>query len=186
MRKRYKALLILLVFLFITLITTGIGVTYAYYQTTVTGAITNRTSKHNEEIEIVDSTHTIIPAASVAVDEIEFYVKNYTGSDATPTAISEVYLTYVLTFTLPTWESGCTNPISYKLYSITGTNTETEVSLSSNKTGAIDFGLDTEKDHYKLKLYWNMSYNSASCYAEKSGNVGISANLYQTPSKYSA
>ena len=187
MKKRYRGLIIILLFLFIISITTGIGVTYAFYQSTVTGAVTNKTSDYTGEVEVVSETHSVLPEASVAVDEIKFYVKNYTGTNSNPTNSSEVYLSYVLTFSMTTsWGSGCANPLSYKLYSVNeSTNTETEVSLSSNKTSAIDFSMiSVERDYYKLRVYWDMTNNSASCYAGKSGNYGISANLYQTPSRY--
>jgi len=180
MKKHYKGLLVLLVFLFITLVVSGIGVTYAYYKTNVTGAVTAKTSDYDGELEVVSATHTITPAANTVVDTIDFYVKNYTGPDSSPTNTSEVNLSYVLTFTLPTWGTGCTNPISYKLYSVNASNVETEVTLSNNVSGARNFSLiSAEKDHYRLKSYWNMTYNSAECYANKSGNVGISARIYQ-------
>ena len=181
MKKNYKLLLVALVFLFVSLVVIGISVTFAYYQTTVTGAVSAKTSDYTGEVEVVSETHSIIPASNTAVDEIKFYIKNYTGTDANPTNTSEVYLSYILTFTLPTWGSGCTNPISYKLFAVNeSNNNETEVSLTSNKTGTINFSLiSAERDYYKLKMYWNMSHNSSSCYAGKSGNVGISANIFQ-------
>ena len=188
MKKRYKWILVLLIFLFISLITTGIGVTYAYYRQTVTGAVATRTSDYTGEIEVVSETHSILPASGVAVDEIKFYVKNYTGADNTPTNSSEVYLSYDLTFSLQTnWGSGCANPISYELVPVNQSdNTEgTPIQLTSNHTSQIDFSLiSAEKDYYKLKLYWDMTKNGASCYAGKSGTVGIAANLYQTPARY--
>ena len=120
--------------------------------------------------------------ASVLCKNLVFYVKNYTGTDANPTNTSEVYLSYELTFTLPTWGSGCTNPVSYRLFQVNeSTNAETEISLTSNKTGTINFSMiSAEKDMYRLKMYWNTSDNAASCYAGKTGSVGISANIYQT------
>ncbi len=188
MKKHYKLVLLILIFLLVTMITAGIGVSYAYYQTSVTGAVSNKTSDYACDVQIVSDTHTIVPTSNTAVDEIEFYVKNYTGSDTSPSNTSEVYLSYVLKFTLPTWDSGCTNPISYKLFAVNeSNNSETEVALSSNQTSRIDFSLiSAERDYYKLKLYWNMNYNSASCYAGKSKNVGIAADIYQNPTKYSA
>lgn len=179
---RYKGVLVLLVILMICLVTSGIGVTYAYYKTEVTGAVTGKSSDYAGEIEIVSDTHTDIVPSSSVVDEIEFYVKNYTGTDASPTNTSEVYLSYVLTFTPPTWASGCTNPVTFKLYQVNeSTDAETEVTLTNNKTGAINFSLiSAEKDMYRLKMYWNTSYNTASCYAGKTGTVGIAANIYQT------
>lgn len=188
MKKHYKLVLIVLVFLLITMITTGVGVSYAYYRTSVTGAVSNKTSDYACDIQVVSETHTIVPASNTAVDEIKFYVKNYTGTDTSPTNTSEVYLSYTLSFTLPTWASGCTNPVSYKLYAVNeSNNSETEVTLSNNKTSQIDFSLiSAERDYYKLKLYWNMNYNSDTCYAGMSKNVGISADIYQTPSRYSA
>lgn len=178
-----KNLLIILVLLLFGVFATGLGVTYAFYQTEVTGAVSGKTSDYAGEVEIVSDTHTdILPAASTAVDVIEFYVKNYTGSDANPTNTSEVYLSYELTFTLPTWGSGCTNPVSYKLFQVNeSTNAETEITLTGNKTSAINFSmLSAEKDMYRLKLYWDTAYNAASCYAGKTGSVGIAANIYQT------
>ena len=76
MKKHYKAILILLVFLLISLISTGIGVTYAYYRTQVTGAVSGKTSDYDSEIQVVTETHNIIPASNVAVDEVNFYIKN--------------------------------------------------------------------------------------------------------------
>lgn len=189
MKKHYKGVLILLVFLLISLVTTGIGVSYAYYQGTVTGAVSAKTSDYTGEISVDAGTHNITPASGSEVDVISFYVKNYTGSDANPTNSSEVYLSYKLSFTLPTWDSGCTNPVSYRLFAVNdANNSETEVTLDNNQeTGAIAFDLiSAEKDHYRLKLYWNMNYNSASCFAGKSKSVGINANMYQNPAKYSA
>lgn len=180
--KRRNLLIVLLVLLFGVFVT-GLGVTYAFYQTEVTGAVSGKTSDYAGEVQIVSDTHTdILPAASVAVDTIEFYVKNYTGTDANPTNTSEVYLSYELTFTLPTWGSDCTNPVSYRLFQVNeSTNAETEISLTSNKTGTINFSMiSAEKDMYRLKMYWNTSHNKASCYAGKTGSVGISANIYQT------
>ena len=126
----------------------GLGLTTAYYRQTITGAATGKTSDYEGEVTVVSETHTITPASNVAVDEIKFYVKNYTGSDSNPTNSSEVYLTYELTFTLPTWGSGCTNPISYRLFSVNeSTNSETEVTLTNNVTAAINFSLaSVEKD----------------------------------------
>ena len=189
MKKHYKALLILLIFLFLGLVTTGIGVTYAYYRNTITGAASIKTSDYTGEIEVVSETHSILPAQNVAVDEIKFYVKNYTGTDSSPTNSSEVFLSYILTFSLTTnWGSGCTNPLSYKLYSVNQTNNnETEITLSNNKTGEINFSLiSAEKDYYKLKLYWDINNNGATCYAGKSGSVGITADIHQTESRYEA
>ena len=187
MKNHYKGVLVLLVFLFVGLMVTGIGVSFAYYRVGVTGTASTRSSDYDGEIEVVSSTHSILPASNAVVDTVEFYIKNYTGTDNSPTNTSEVYLSYILTFTLPTWGSGCTNPISYQLYSIAPTtNAETLVSLnSSNQTPEISFSLATqEKQHYKLKLYWDMANNGASCFAGKSGNVGISASMYQNPSVY--
>ena len=178
-----KSLLSIVLFVLFGTFAAGLGLTYAFYQTEVTGAVSGKTSDYAGEVEIVSDTHTdILPTASSAVDVIEFYVKNYTGSDASPTNTSEVYLSYELTFTLPTWNSGCTNPVSYKLYQVNeSTNAETEIALTNYKTSAINFSMiSAEKDMYRLKLYWNTSYNSASCYAGKTGSVGISANIYQT------
>ena len=188
MKKHYKWLLILLVFLLVSLVTTGFGVTYAYYRTTVTGAVSNKTSDYTGEIQVTSGTHVLVPVASSPVDTIDFYIKNYTGTDSNnPTNSSEVYLSYTLTFSITgNWGSGCTNPVSYRLFAVNDSNnTETEVTLTNNQTGAIDFSLiSAEKDHYKLKLYWDMSNNGATCYAGKSGSVGIATNMYQTPSKY--
>ena len=181
--KKKSSILILLVILMSIAILTGFGVTFAYYQVNISGAVTNRTANYAGEVEVVSETHTITPASNVAVDEIKFYVKNYTGSDSEPTLAneSEVYMSYTLALAFPSWGSGCTNPISYRLYSVDeSNNNETEVTLNNNTTSAIDFDLLTaERDYYKLKLYWNMTYNSVSCYAGKSGNVGITANIYQ-------
>ena len=179
--KKYKVMIIALVVLLLVFIAGGLGASLAYYQTEVTGAASGSTSSYAGEVEIVSGTHTsLIPSADV-VDEIEFYVKNYTGSDSSPAATSEVYLSYMLTFTEPTWASGCTNPVSFKLYSVDeATDAETEVSLASNKTGAINFDMiSAEKDMYRLKLYWDTTNNSASCFAGKTGTVGISASIYQ-------
>ncbi len=186
MSKKYKILLVLLIFLFVTLITAGIGVTYAFYETTITGAVSNKTADFEGEIQVVSETHTILPAASVAVDEVKFYIKNYTGTDSSPTNLSEVFLRYTLSFTLPTWGSGCSNPISYKLYSVDeSNNSETEITLSNNQAPAVNFNLiSAERDYYKLKVYWNTNLNNSSCYAGKSGNYGISAVFNQNPSKY--
>ena len=180
MKKRYKLVLSALIFLFLSLTLTAIGMSFAYYETSVTGAVSSNTSAFEPELSIVSETHTVVPASNVAVDEIKFYVKNYTGSDSSPT-ISEVKLKYILTFTLPTWGTGCTNPISYKLYSVNQTtNAENEITLTNNATSAINFTLiDAEKHYYKLKLYWNTTYNSTSCFAGKSKNVGISADISQ-------
>ena len=189
MKKHYKLLLTLLVFLLFGTIVAGVGVSYAFYKTTVTGAASNKTSDYEGEIQIVSDNHTIIPATDTIVDEIEFYVKNFTGTNPnSPTNSSEVYLSYILTFTLPTWGTGCANPISYRLFAVDESNSsESEVTITSNKTGQIDFSfIMAERDYYKLRLYWNMNNNSSSCYAGKSKNIGISADIYQTPSKYSS
>ncbi len=181
MKKKIKWLLVLLIFLFAALVVSGIGVSYAYYKGEVTGAVSARSAKYSGEVQVVSETHSILPASSVAVDEIKFYVKNYTGNDNNPTTSSEVFMSYILNFSLPTWGTGCQNPISYKLYSVNqSTNAETEVTLTNNATSTINFGLiSAEKDYYKLKLYWDTTHNDVTCYANKSGNVGISANIFQ-------
>ena len=179
--RNYKLLISISIVLFIALVVGGIGATYAFYRDTITGAVSGKTSDYTGEIEVVSETHSMIPEASVAVDEIKFYVKNFTGTSSEPTNSSEVYLKYVLSFTLPTWGSGCTNPISYRLFSVNeSTNVESEITLTNNQTSEINFSLiGPERDYYKLKLYWDMTHNSASCYANKSINVGISANVSQ-------
>ncbi len=187
MKKKYKILIFIFLFLLAGVTVFGLCLTKAYYLQTVTGATTGKSADYEGEVTVVSETHTITPASGVAVDEIKFYVKNYTGSDNSPTNSSEVYLSYILTFTLPTWGSGCTNPISYQLYAVdeSNNNSESQVQLTNNVTGTIDFSFITaEKDYYKLKLYWDISNNGASCYAGKSGNVGISANIFQNPTKY--
>lgn len=181
MKTKYKSYLAILVFLFISLIATGIGVTYASYQTPVTGAVAARTSNFTPELQVVEETHSILPQSTIAVNEIKFYVKNYTGTDVEPTT-SEVYLKYNLSFSLPTWGNGCDNPISYELYSVDEANsTETKInSFANNALNNVQFQLmSAEKDYYKLKLYWDMTKNAASCYAGKSGNVVITANISQ-------
>ena len=65
---KYKAILILLVVLLICLVTGGIGVTYAYYKTEVTGAVSGKSSDYAGEIEVVSDTHTNIVPASTVVD----------------------------------------------------------------------------------------------------------------------
>ena len=66
MKKHYKLVLIVLVFLLITMITTGVGVSYAYYRTSVTGAVSNKTSDYACDIQVVSETHTIVPASNTA------------------------------------------------------------------------------------------------------------------------
>lgn len=180
MSKRKKiTLLSILVFLFGSVVVYGIGMTMAYYTTTITGAFSGRTSKFDGNVEIVNSTHTIVPASNNAVDTVEFYVKNYSGSDSSPTLLSEVNSHYTLTFALPTWGTGCDNPVSFALYSV-DSNGEHSVTLTNNVTGWIDIPMTgAVKHHYKLKLYWNMEHNDSTCYAGKSGSVGISANICQ-------
>ena len=187
MKKKHKIALAVLLFLIAGVTVFGLGLTNAYYRQTVTGAATGKTSDYEGEISVVSETHVITPAANVAVDEIRFYVKNYTGADDNPTNTSEVFLSYKLTFTLPTWGTGCTNPISYGLVSVNQSNNEeTTVQLdSSNATGTINFEHATlEKDYYILRLYWNMDHNDVPCYAGKSGSVGIAANIFQNPTIY--
>ena len=178
---KYKKVLVILVLLAIVMISSGIGITYAYYKTEITGAVTGSTAAYSGEIEIGTGTHTNLVPASTAIDSIDFYIKNYSGTDSSAKT-SEVYLSYVLTFTPPTWGTGCTNPVSFKLFLVNDTNsTETEITLSSNKSSAQNFSLiSAQKHHYKLKLYWNTTLNSASCYAGKTGTIGIAANIYQT------
>lgn len=168
----------------VSLIVGGLGITFAFYEREVSGAVSGKTANYAGEIELISGGHNNIIPATDGVDQIDFYVKNYTGSDSAPTAASEVKLSYVLTFTLPTWPTGCTNPVSLKLYKVNESvqpEAETEVTLSSNSTSAINFTLaSAEKDKYRLKLYWNTTYNSVTCYAGKTGNIGINANIYQT------
>ncbi len=182
---KYKKVLTLLVVGLFALITSGIGLTYAYYNQQVTGVVSGQTSDFAGEISIVAGTHTnIIPTSSTA-DNVYFYIKNYTGADNNATAITETKMNYVLTFSKPTWGSGCTNPVSYELYRINESNgSETSVSLTNNSTnqvsGAISFSLTSPQRHYyRLALKWNMTYNSAACYAGKTFSVSMSANMYQ-------
>lgn len=178
---KYKKVLVILIFLAIVMISSGIGITYAYYKTEITGAVTGSTAAYSGEIEIGTGTHTNLVPASSTIDSIDFYIKNYSGTDANAKT-SEVYLSYILTFTPPTWGTGCNNPVSFKLFFVDDTNnSETEINLSNNKSSAQNFSLiSAQKHHYKLKLYWNTTLNSASCYAGKSGTIGIAANIYQT------
>lgn len=186
MKKKYKIALIIILFFIAGVTAFGLGLTNAYYRQTVTGAATGRTADYEGEVTIVSETHTVVPASTVAVDEVKFYVKNYSGSDSSPTNTSEVYLSYILSFTLPTWASGCAQPMSYKLFSVNeSTNAETEVTLTNNATSDINFSMmSAEKDYYKLKVYWDITKNSVSCYAGKSGTYGISADIHQTQSVY--
>ena len=179
---RYKKVLALLVIFLFILVTSGIGLTYAYYGGEITGAVTGKTSNLTGEISVAAGTHTNIIPSSTTVDNIYFYVKNYTGTDSNPSVSSEVRLSYNLSFSLPTWGSGCTNPVSYKLYKIDESdNSETQITLSNNATGAINFGMiSAERDYYRLALQWNTAYNSATCYAGKTSSVSITANIYQT------
>lgn len=178
---KYKKVLIILVFLAVVMISSGIGIAYAYYKTEITGAVTGSTAAYSGEIEISAGTHTDLVPASTEINSIEFYIKNYSGTDSSAKT-SEVYLSYVLTFTPPTWGAGCTNPVFFKLFLVNDTNsTETEITLSNNKSTVQNFSLiSAQKHHYKLKLYWNTTLNSASCYAGKTGTIGIAANIYQT------
>ena len=181
MKKRYAIILILLIILFTAFIVLNTGGTFAYYQAGVSGAVNVRTASYSGEVEVVSTTHTLVPADNEEIDEISFYVKNFTGTDQNPTAISEVYMAYNLTFSFPTWSNDCENPISYKLYSVNEiTDAETEITLNNNKTADINFGsIASEKDFYKLKVYWDVTNNSVTCYAGKNGTVGIDAELKQ-------
>lgn len=181
MKKRYLFILFLLLIFFVVFVSLSPKGTFAYYQTNVSGAVNAVTASYGGEVEIVSETHTFLPADNEVIDEIKFYVKNYTGTDQSPTTISQVYMSYKLAFTLPSWGSGCTNPVSYKLYSVNeGTNAETEVTLTNNQTSDINFTLlSSQKHYYKLKVYWDTTNNSVSCYAGKNGSVSIDAELKQ-------
>lgn len=180
MKKHYKSMLVLMVFLIMLVVTSGLGVTYAYYQKEVTGAVSARTSAYDGEIYIESETHQIIPDEDTAVDTVTFYVKNYTGTDANPVN-SELNLSYIINLNLTNWFGACSNPVSYRLYSVDVNNSEAELTLTNAQTSTIDFSLITTQKHkYRLKLYWDLSNNGSTCYANKSGDVGISADIFQT------